>query len=95
MASATQGAPIVSRMLARVAAASSASDAAFFVKLDHEFRATVAAVERLTPTIVEVVVHAPAAARRFRPGSVLSPAEFRDAGGAWSTGRVSRWKVSR
>ena len=68
MASATQGAPIVSRMLARVAPASPDNDAAFFGKLDHEFRATVVRVERLTPTIVEVVVHAPAAARRFRPG---------------------------
>jgi NAD(P)H-flavin reductase len=31
-------------------------------------RARVERVERLTPTIVEVVVRAPAAARRFRPG---------------------------
>ena len=31
-------------------------------------RATVERVERLTPTIVEVVVRAPAAARRFAPG---------------------------
>ena len=36
--------------------------------LDDELRATVERVERLTPTIVEVVVRAPAAARRFRPG---------------------------
>jgi len=68
MASATQGAPILSRMLAKVEPASSGDDAAFFRTLDHEFRATVARVERLTPTIVEVVVHAPAAARRFQPG---------------------------
>ena len=45
-----------------------ASDAEFFGKLDREFRATVERVERLTPTIVEVVVRAPAAARRFQPG---------------------------
>ncbi len=37
-------------------------------KLDSDLRATVAAVNRLTPTIVEVVVHAPLAARRFQPG---------------------------
>ncbi|MFI5291059.1 MAG: pyridine nucleotide-disulfide oxidoreductase, partial [Polyangia bacterium] len=37
-------------------------------RLDGELKATVAAVNRLTPTIVEVVVHAPLAARRFRPG---------------------------
>ncbi len=68
MASAKQGYPIVSRMLARVAPASTASDAAFIRALDGELRATVARVERLTPTIVEVVVRAPAAARRFQPG---------------------------
>jgi NAD(P)H-flavin reductase len=37
-------------------------------RLDTDLRATVAAVNRLTPTIVEVVVHAPLAARRFQPG---------------------------
>jgi NAD(P)H-flavin reductase len=68
MASAKQGAPIVSRVLGKVAPASAADDAAFFGRLDREFRATVVRVERLTPTIVEVVVKAPAAARRFRPG---------------------------
>ena len=68
MASARQGYPIVSRALDRVAPASSASDAQFFARLDDELRATVVRVERLTPTIVEVVVRAPAAARAFRPG---------------------------
>ncbi len=68
MASATQGYPIVSRMLGRVEAASRERDAAFLARVDDELRATVERVERLTPTIVEVVVHAPAAARRFRPG---------------------------
>jgi NAD(P)H-flavin reductase len=68
MASAKQGYPIVSNMLARVQATHSESSAAFFARLDREFRATVERVVRLTPTIVEVVVRAPAAARRFRPG---------------------------
>ena len=68
MASAKQGYPIVSRMLSRVAAADPRTDDAFFAALDNELRATVDRVVRLTPTIVEVVVHAPAAARRFRPG---------------------------
>jgi NAD(P)H-flavin reductase/NADPH-dependent glutamate synthase beta subunit-like oxidoreductase len=36
--------------------------------LDRELLATVVRVERLTPTIVEVVVNAPAAARHFHPG---------------------------
>jgi len=68
MASATQGYPIVSRMLGRVSAASARSDRAFIAMLDDLLRARVERVERLTPTIVEVVVRAPAAARRFEPG---------------------------
>ncbi len=68
MASAKQGYPIVSRMLAKVTPASAEDDAAFFARLDGQLRATVERVERLTPTIVEVVVHAPAAAARFAPG---------------------------
>ena len=68
MASAKQGYPIVSRLLDRVAPATGETDAAFFDRLNRELRATVVRVERLTPTIVEVVVRAPAAARRFEPG---------------------------
>ncbi|MDE2210656.1 MAG: FAD-dependent oxidoreductase [Betaproteobacteria bacterium] len=68
MASAKQGYPIVSRMLARIAPSDLRSDAAFFAMLDDALRARVERVVRLTPTIVEIVVHAPAAARRFRPG---------------------------
>ncbi|HMA31915.1 MAG TPA: FAD-dependent oxidoreductase [Casimicrobiaceae bacterium] len=68
MASAKQGYPIVSRMLDRVAPADDRSDAAFFAMLDAALRARIERVVRLTPTIVEVVVHAPAAARSFRPG---------------------------
>ena len=37
-------------------------------RLDDELVATVENVVRLTPTIVEVIVRAPAAARHFRPG---------------------------
>jgi NADPH-dependent glutamate synthase beta subunit-like oxidoreductase/NAD(P)H-flavin reductase len=37
-------------------------------RLNDELRPTVHAVERLTPTIVEVVVRAPMAARAFHPG---------------------------
>jgi NADPH-dependent glutamate synthase beta subunit-like oxidoreductase/NAD(P)H-flavin reductase len=36
--------------------------------MDHEFKATVERVERLTPTIIEIVVRAPRAARQFQPG---------------------------
>ena len=37
-------------------------------RLDADFNACVEDVVRLTPTIVEVIVRAPAAARHFRPG---------------------------
>src|SRR5262249_23185886 len=37
-------------------------------ELDRELVPRVSEVRRLTPTIVEVIVHAPAAARRFQPG---------------------------
>lgn len=68
MGSAKQGWPIVDRMLGKVAAASALGDAAFYAMLDNRLRARVERVERLTPTIVEVVVRAPAAAERFAPG---------------------------
>ncbi len=68
MASAKQGHPIVSRLLADIAPTSTVSDAAFLQHLNDELRASVVRVERLTPTIVEVVVRAKAAARRFQPG---------------------------
>jgi len=68
MASAKQGYPIVSRVLGKVAPATSESDVAFFGRLNRDLRATVVRVERLTPTIVEVIIRAPAAARRFEPG---------------------------
>jgi NAD(P)H-flavin reductase len=68
MASAKQGYPIVSRMLSRVDAADARRDEEFLADLNAQWRARVERVNRLTPTIVEVVVHAPAAAERFRPG---------------------------
>jgi len=68
MASAKQGYPIVSRMLSRLTTTRGESAADFFRRLDRELRASVERVNRLTPTIVEIVVRAPAAARRFRPG---------------------------
>ncbi len=68
MGSAKQGYPVVSRVLAQVEAACAESSASFLAQLNDALRATVHKVERLTPLIVEVVVRAPLAARRFRPG---------------------------
>ncbi|HEY1363265.1 MAG TPA: FAD-dependent oxidoreductase [Xanthobacteraceae bacterium] len=67
MASAKQGYPVVSRMLARCEPSRPAAEQ-LFTRLDDELRATVHEVNRLTPSIVEVVVRAPMAARAFRPG---------------------------
>jgi len=68
MGSAKQGYPVVSRVLAQRAPASSETDGEFLVRLNRDLRAVVHEVRRLTPTIVEVVLRAPIAARRFQPG---------------------------
>jgi NADPH-dependent glutamate synthase beta subunit-like oxidoreductase/NAD(P)H-flavin reductase len=67
MGGAKQGYPVVSRMLAK-RPPTSVSPAELVARLDDELRPTVHAVNRLTPTIVEVVVRAPRAARAFHPG---------------------------
>jgi NADPH-dependent glutamate synthase beta subunit-like oxidoreductase/NAD(P)H-flavin reductase len=66
--SAKQGYPVVSRVLGATPPASALSHAEFIARLNDELRATIHEVIRLTPLIVEVVVRAPLAARRFRPG---------------------------
>jgi NADPH-dependent glutamate synthase beta subunit-like oxidoreductase/NAD(P)H-flavin reductase len=68
MGSARQGYPVVSRVLERRAPASPLSHQAFATHINSLLRARVERVVRLTPTIVEVVVHAPLAAQRFEPG---------------------------
>jgi NADPH-dependent glutamate synthase beta subunit-like oxidoreductase/NAD(P)H-flavin reductase len=67
MGSAKQGYPVVTRALAK-RPASSATWAALRARLDGDLRASVHAVNRLTPNIIEIVVKAPQAARNFRPG---------------------------
>ena len=67
MASAKQGYPVVSRILARKAAAGP-TPAALVEHLNSELRAVVQEVVRLTPNTVEVIVKAPLAARSFEPG---------------------------
>ena len=68
MASAKQGYPVLSNVLAQRPAASTVDRDEFFAQLNRDLRPTVMAVNRLTPTIVEVVVEAPLAARQFKPG---------------------------
>jgi len=67
MASAKKGYPTVSRILSRVEPAGSPVDE-FVDRLNDELRPVVHEIIRLTPTIVEVVVRAPIAARAFQPG---------------------------
>ena len=76
MASAKDGFPHVARLFARELAAldpaqqrdRDAAWARLVARLDEELVGYVEDVVRLTPTIVEVIVKAPAAARHFRPG---------------------------
>jgi NADPH-dependent glutamate synthase beta subunit-like oxidoreductase/NAD(P)H-flavin reductase len=67
MGGAKQGYPVVSRILAQ-RAPSSVTPAKLFDTVDQGLRATVHKVERLTPTIIEIVLHAPFAAKAFHPG---------------------------
>ena len=67
MASAKQGYPVVSRLLARRAPAAPHAEE-LIARLDRDLRAAVHEVIRLTPNTVEVVVKAPMAAHAFEPG---------------------------
>src|SRR5579872_1812753 len=67
MGGAKRGYPIVSSALA-AQEATTVSGTALIEQCRRDLVPTVHAVHRLTPTIVEVVVHAPAQARAFRPG---------------------------
>ena len=75
MASAKDGYPHVVRLFPEVAKVdpknapvANAKMKALFANLDEQLIAKVVEVNRLTKTIVEVVVHAPMAARKFKPG---------------------------
>ncbi len=61
MGGAKQGYPVVSRVLSK-RPPTAVAGAALIEAVNHDWRAVVHRVERLTPTIVEVVVRAPAAA---------------------------------
>jgi NADPH-dependent glutamate synthase beta subunit-like oxidoreductase/NAD(P)H-flavin reductase len=67
MASARQGYPVLSRLMARQSPAEPSAQA-LVDRLNGELRATVKQVVRLTPNIVEVIVRAPLAAHAFLPG---------------------------
>ena len=67
MGGAKQGYPVVSRVLARQPA-QEPTPATLVARLNDELRAVISDVIRITPTILEIVVRAPIAARAFQPG---------------------------
>jgi len=67
MGGAKRGYPVVSRALA-ARDATPVSGADLIARCRDELAVTVHSVHRLTPTIVEVTLRAPAAARAFKPG---------------------------
>jgi NADPH-dependent glutamate synthase beta subunit-like oxidoreductase/NAD(P)H-flavin reductase len=74
MASAKNGYPVVTRLLARIPASSDPQS--LRDRLHPDVSATVVRVERLSSNIVEVVVKAPLAARAFRPGQFFRLQNF-------------------
>ncbi len=75
MASARKGYPIIDRVLAQKPP-SSVSFEEIFQKMDEGLRVVVQRVERLTPTIIEVVMKAPLAAKAFKPGQFFRLQNF-------------------
>jgi NADPH-dependent glutamate synthase beta subunit-like oxidoreductase/NAD(P)H-flavin reductase len=76
MGSAKLGYPVISALLAKARPASAKSGADLIAECRDQFAASVHAVHRLTPTIVEVVLRAPAQARAFRPGQFFRLQNF-------------------
>lgn len=69
MASARRAAPVINRRLRALPARSGAPVwSRWIARLNRDWQARVARVSELAPGIVELVVKAPAAARRFAPG---------------------------
>ncbi|MBH89096.1 MAG: pyridine nucleotide-disulfide oxidoreductase [Magnetovibrio sp.] len=75
MASAKRGYPVVNHQLSKNPAVAISSKE-LIKKLDHGLRARVVKVIRLTPNIVEIIVHAPLAAEAFSPGQFFRLQNF-------------------
>ncbi|WP_245699257.1 FAD-dependent oxidoreductase [Rhodospira trueperi] len=74
-ASALRAYPVISRALARRPAGTEPRET-LFARLNDQLRPVVHAVKRLTPTIVEVTVRAPLAAKGFHPGQFYRVQNF-------------------
>jgi len=68
MSSAKQGWPLIAEALQKLPPAPSHDSREFLAAINKRLRARIKAVNRLTATILEVVVEAPAAAANFMPG---------------------------
>ncbi len=68
MASAKQGYPVVTRVLRKKRGEWRVASGEFIRKINEQLRAVVHETKRLTPTIVEIIIHAPLAAQEFQPG---------------------------
>ena len=76
MASAKQGYPIISEVLEQAAPVSKIKPAEFITNLKENLTAIVHQVNRLTPTIIEVVMKAPLASKEFQPGQFYRMQNF-------------------
>jgi len=68
MGSAKQGYPVVSRILEKISTEYRVPSTEFISFINSQLRATIHAINRLTPNIIEIVVKAPLAARQFQAG---------------------------
>jgi NAD(P)H-flavin reductase len=96
MASAKDGYPKVSALFPEVRSQTAATQpardqarAAFFGRMHENLTARVVRVLRLTSNIVEVVVHAPLAARKFEPGQFYRLQNFERLAGVYDGTRLA------
>jgi hypothetical protein len=78
MGGAKQGYPVLTRAMTALPPARR-TPAEILDEANRAWRARVVRVDRLTPTIIEVIVEAPAAARNFEPGQFYRLLELRGA----------------
>jgi hypothetical protein len=76
MASALRGHPVISQVLANRPPADPRPFAQFAEDCQSRLTATVVRVQRLAPRILEIVIHAPMAARNFQPGQFFRLQNF-------------------
>jgi hypothetical protein len=84
MASAKDGYPYITKLFEKELAAIDPTQQSerdsrlrhLFASMDDEFSATIVAINRLTPTIIEIIVKAPRQAEKFEPGQFYRVQNF-------------------